>query len=133
MLGHDICQQTVADRLQLRSQNTTNRNQNVSRPHSFPPLFPIYLRAQGVRVSPITLATRNVRSFLHNPKNNRLEWRKALIARELAWFKVDIAAISETRFSDEGRVEEVGAGYTFFWRGRPKAERRDAGIAFGIR
>ncbi|VDL87994.1 unnamed protein product, partial [Schistocephalus solidus] len=23
-----------------------------------------------------------------------------------------------------------GAGYTFFWSGRPKAERRDAGVAF---
>uniref|UniRef100_A0A183T4R7 Uncharacterized protein n=1 Tax=Schistocephalus solidus TaxID=70667 RepID=A0A183T4R7_SCHSO len=30
-------------------------------------------------------------------------------------------------------LEEVGAGYTFFWSGRPKAERRDAGVAFAIR
>ncbi|VDM05148.1 unnamed protein product [Schistocephalus solidus] len=30
-------------------------------------------------------------------------------------------------------LEEVGAGYTFFWSGRPKAERRNAGVAFGIR
>ncbi|VDL97656.1 unnamed protein product [Schistocephalus solidus] len=30
-------------------------------------------------------------------------------------------------------MEEVGAGYTFFWSGRPKAERRDAGVAFAIR
>ncbi|VDL95186.1 unnamed protein product [Schistocephalus solidus] len=27
----------------------------------------------------------------------------------------------------------VGAGYTFFWSGQPKAERRDANVAFGIR
>ncbi|VDL97026.1 unnamed protein product [Schistocephalus solidus] len=33
----------------------------------------------------------------------------------------------------EGQLEEVGAGYTFFWSGRPKAERRDAGVAFAIR
>ncbi|BHF69192.1 hypothetical protein SprV_0301223500 [Sparganum proliferum] len=28
---------------------------------------------------------------------------------------------------------EVGAGYTFFWSGRPRTERRDAGVAFAIR
>uniref|UniRef100_A0A183TEF2 Reverse transcriptase domain-containing protein n=1 Tax=Schistocephalus solidus TaxID=70667 RepID=A0A183TEF2_SCHSO len=28
---------------------------------------------------------------------------------------------------------EVGAGYTFYWSGRPKAERCDAGVAFAIR
>ncbi|VDL92349.1 unnamed protein product [Schistocephalus solidus] len=32
-----------------------------------------------------------------------------------------------------GQIEEVGAGYTFFWSGRPKAEQRDAGVAFAIR
>ncbi|VDL90541.1 unnamed protein product [Schistocephalus solidus] len=31
------------------------------------------------------------------------------------------------------QLEEVDAGYTFFWSGRPKAERRDAGVAFAIR
>ncbi|VDL86756.1 unnamed protein product [Schistocephalus solidus] len=30
-------------------------------------------------------------------------------------------------------LEEVGSGYTFFWSGWPKAERRDAGVAFAIR
>ncbi|VDL98251.1 unnamed protein product [Schistocephalus solidus] len=55
------------------------------------------------------------------------------VARELARYKVDIAALSETRFSEQGQLEEVGASYTFFWSGRPKAERRDAGVAFAIR
>ncbi|VDM04684.1 unnamed protein product [Schistocephalus solidus] len=45
----------------------------------------------------------------------------------------DIAALSETRFSDQGQLEDVGAGYTFFWSGRSRAERRDAGVAFAIR
>ncbi|BHF76059.1 hypothetical protein SprV_0501915700 [Sparganum proliferum] len=31
------------------------------------------------------------------------------------------------------QLEEVGAGYTFFWSGRPRAERRDAGVAFDNR
>ncbi|VDL96483.1 unnamed protein product [Schistocephalus solidus] len=40
--------------------------------------------------------------------------------------------LNETRFSEQGQLEEVGAGYTFFWSGRPKAERRDTGVAFAI-
>nr|VZI26891.1 unnamed protein product [Spirometra erinaceieuropaei] len=68
-----------------------------------------------------------------NPRSNRPERRTALVARELARYKVDIAALSETRFSEQGQLEVVGAGYTFFWSGRPRAERRDAGVAFAIR
>ncbi|VDM00196.1 unnamed protein product [Schistocephalus solidus] len=64
--------------------------------------------------------------LLNNPRSNRPE-------RKLACYKVDIAGLSETRFSEQGQVEEVGAGYTFFWSGRPKAEIRDAGVAFAIR
>ncbi|VDM05729.1 unnamed protein product [Schistocephalus solidus] len=33
-----------------------------------------------------------------------------------------IAALSETRFSEEGQLEEVDAGYTFLWSGLPKSE-----------
>nr|VZI29208.1 unnamed protein product [Spirometra erinaceieuropaei] len=32
----------------------------------------------------------------------------------------DIAALNETRFSEEGQLEEMGAGFTFFWRCRPR-------------
>nr|VZI41161.1 unnamed protein product [Spirometra erinaceieuropaei] len=71
--------------------------------------------------------------LIDNPRSNRPERRTALLARELARYKVDIAALSETRFSEQGQLEEGGAGYTFFWSGRSKAERRDAGVAFTIR
>nr|VZI50394.1 unnamed protein product [Spirometra erinaceieuropaei] len=57
----------------------------------------------------------------------------ALVARELTHYKVDLVALSETRFSEQGQLEEVGAGYTSFWSGRPRSERRDAGVAFAIR
>ncbi|VDL94266.1 unnamed protein product [Schistocephalus solidus] len=67
-----------------------------------------------------------------NPRSNRPERRKAQVAKELARYKVEIAALSETRLSEEGKLE-VGAGYTFFWSGWPKEERRDSGIAFTIR
>nr|VZI35981.1 unnamed protein product [Spirometra erinaceieuropaei] len=58
------------------------------------------------RVSPLTLAAWNVRSLLDNPRSNRPERRTALVARELARYKVDIAALSETRFSEQGQLEE---------------------------
>nr|VZI07985.1 unnamed protein product [Spirometra erinaceieuropaei] len=76
---------------------------------------------------------KEVAKSIDNPRSNRPERRTALVARELARYKVDIAALSETRFSEQGQLEEVGAGYTFFWSGRPRAERRDAGVAFAIR
>ncbi|BHF68203.1 hypothetical protein SprV_0301123600 [Sparganum proliferum] len=85
------------------------------------------------RVSPLTPAAWNVRSPLDNPRSNRPERRTALVAREPTRYKVDIAALSVTRFSKQGQLEEVGAGYTFFWNGRPRAERRDAEVAFAIR
>ncbi|BHF72297.1 hypothetical protein SprV_0401536100 [Sparganum proliferum] len=31
------------------------------------------------------------------------------------------------------QLEEISAGYTFFWSGRPKAKSRDADVAFVIR
>ncbi|BHF67711.1 hypothetical protein SprV_0301073900 [Sparganum proliferum] len=60
---------------------------------------------------------------------NRRERRIALVARELARYKVDIVVLSETRFSKQGQLEKVGAGYSFFWSGRYKADRRYAGAS----
>ncbi|VDL88707.1 unnamed protein product [Schistocephalus solidus] len=68
-----------------------------------------------------------------NLRSDRLERRTALVACEMARYKVNIAALSETRFSEQGQLEEVGAGYTIFWSGRPKAELCDAGFASAIR
>ncbi|VDM04021.1 unnamed protein product [Schistocephalus solidus] len=51
-------------------------------------------------VSPLTLAAWNVRSLLDNPRRNQPERRTALVAQELARDKVDIVALSETRFSE---------------------------------
>nr|VZI08498.1 unnamed protein product [Spirometra erinaceieuropaei] len=49
---------------------------------------------------------------------------------ELARYKVDISAPSETRFFE---LEEVGTGYTFFCSIRLRPERGDAGVAYAIR
>ncbi|BHF75760.1 hypothetical protein SprV_0501885700 [Sparganum proliferum] len=66
-----------------------------------------------------------------NPRTNRPERRTALVARELARYEVDINALSETVFFEQGQLEEVGAGHTF-WNGLPKAQRWDACVAFVI-
>ncbi|VDM05700.1 unnamed protein product [Schistocephalus solidus] len=84
-------------------------------------------------VSPFALAVWKVRSLVDNPRSNQPERWTALVARELVRYTVDVAALSETRYSKQGLLQEVGAGYTFFWSGRLKAERRDAGVAFAIR
>nr|VZI44786.1 unnamed protein product [Spirometra erinaceieuropaei] len=112
--------------------STGGLNQSSPSPSSSPPSRRPTRCHQTGRVSPLTLAAWNVRSPLVNPSSNRPERRTALVERELARYKVDIAALSETRFSEQGQLEEVVAGYTF-WSGRPKAERRDAGVAFAIR
>ncbi|VDL97538.1 unnamed protein product [Schistocephalus solidus] len=65
--------------------------------------------------------------------SNRPERRMALVAQELACCKVDIAALSETRLSEQGQLEEMSAGYILFWSGRPKAERRDGTLCINDR
>ncbi|VDL91785.1 unnamed protein product [Schistocephalus solidus] len=104
----------LADR-KIRGRKTQTNN-NTLRPN--PPRHTL----QAVRVSPLTLAAWNVRSVLDNPRSNRMVRRTALVARELARCKVDIAALSETRFPEQGQLDEVGAVHTFFWSGRRKAE-----------
>nr|VZI32437.1 unnamed protein product [Spirometra erinaceieuropaei] len=84
-------------------------------------------------VPPCSFKSTQGNSSADNPRSNQPDRRTALVARELARYKEDIAALSETRFSEQGQLEEVDTGDTFFWSGRPKAERRDAGVAFAIR
>ena len=64
---------------------------------------------------------------------DRPERRTALVARELARYHVDIAALIETRRANEGQLTEDGGGYCFFWSGRSNEERREAGVGFAIR
>jgi len=75
----------------------------------------------------------NVRILLENTKANRPDRRTLLVARKLDRYKVDIAALSETRFADKGKLRETGGGYAFFWSGRSSEERREAGVGFAIK
>ena len=56
----------------------------------------------------------NVRTLLDRDNTARPERRTALIAKELASYRIDIAVLSETRLADEGILKEDGCGYTFF-------------------
>ena len=57
--------------------------------------------------------------------------RTWLIACELARYNIDIAALSEARFLEEGFL--VGASFTFFWSGLPKYAFRIHGVGFTVR
>ncbi|VDM02760.1 unnamed protein product, partial [Schistocephalus solidus] len=94
----------------------TQTNNNTPSPHPQRHTLRVDL------VSPLSIAAWKVRSLLDNPRSHRRERRTALVARELAPYKVDITALSETRLSEQGQLEEVGAGYTFFWSGRANVE-----------
>ena len=80
-----------------------------------------------MKVIPITIGAWNVRILMDSSGSDRPQRRAALVGRELDRYKVEIAALSETR------LKEVGAGYTFFWSGHKKEERRDAGVGFAIK
>ena len=61
--------------------------------------------------------------------------KSALLAHELDRYSVDIAALSETRFSGEGSVVEGDnrRGYTIFWRGYPTGQPRIHGVGLAIK
>ena len=46
--------------------------------------------------------------------------RSALVARELARLDIDIAALSEGGFAEQGFLREDRAGYILFWSGKTR-------------
>ena len=82
---------------------------------------------------PLTIGAWNVRTLMDSAGSDRSQRRTALVGRELDRYKVEIAALSETCLSEKGLFKEVVAGYTFFWSGRKKKERREAGVGFAIK
>ena len=86
-----------------------------------------------MKVIPVTIGAWNVRPVMDSSGSDRPKRRTALVGKELDRYKVEIAALSETRHAEEGLLKEIGAGYTFFWGGRKKEERREAGVGFAIK
>lgn len=80
------------------------------------------------------LASWNVRTLLDSVGNcDRPHRRTALVAAELRRYNIDIAALSETRFLDEGSLKEEGMGYTFFWKGFPPGGKHLHGVGLAIK
>ena len=75
----------------------------------------------------------NVRTLMDTENRNRPQRMTAIVAHELARYKIDIAALSETRLADTGVLTESGAGYTFFWSGKAANDVREAGVGFAVR
>uniref|UniRef100_A0A8C5M988 Endonuclease/exonuclease/phosphatase domain-containing protein n=1 Tax=Leptobrachium leishanense TaxID=445787 RepID=A0A8C5M988_9ANUR len=90
------------------------------------------LKSKHKIVIPLTIGTWNVRTLQDNPSADRPE-RTALVARELARFNIDVAALCETRVANEGQLTEIGGGYTFFWCGRSSNEHRTSGVGFAVK
>nr|VZI23239.1 unnamed protein product [Spirometra erinaceieuropaei] len=78
-------------------------------PHDLAAMITLYVEC---------LPTRLVEG-MDNLRSNRPDRRTPLVILELTRYKVDIAALSETKSSERGQLEgeEEGAGYTFFWTG----------------
>ena len=73
-----------------------------------------------MKVIPLTIGAWNLRTLMDSSGSNRPRRRTAVAGRELHRYKVEIAALSETRLAEEGLFKEVGAVYTFFWSGRER-------------
>ena len=84
-------------------------------------------------VIPLIIGAWNARTLMDSAGSDRPQRRTVLFDRELDRYRVEIAALNETRLAEEGLLKEVGAGYTFFWSRRKKEERREAGVGFAIK
>jgi len=81
------------------------------------------------------VASWNVRTLLDNTNtavSNRPRRRTALVAAELRRYQVDIAALSETRFSESGSLTEEGEQFTYYWSGRRVGLPRIHGVGFAV-
>ena len=65
--------------------------------------------------------------------DSSLERKTALVCLELEKYKIDIAALSETRLAGISRLTEVKGGYDLFWSGKDETEPRHSGVGFAIR
>lgn len=97
--------------------------------------FPLEVKNMlGKKETRLTVGEWNVRTLLDRPsQSDRSEIQTALVACKLDRYDVDIAALSETRFLENGALEENLGGCTLYWSVKPAGQRRDHGVGFGIR
>nr|VZI27723.1 unnamed protein product [Spirometra erinaceieuropaei] len=105
MLGiHAICSLTVTSVAKLTVETI---KQETTHTH-YLPLPPRRPTHQNVRENPPTLAAWSVRSLLNYQRSNRPERKTALVARKLARYKVDIAALSGTWSTEQDHAAWSG-------------------------
>ena len=81
----------------------------------------------------LKVATWNVRTLMDNQNSGHSKRRTAIVARQLARYNNDIAALSEAGFSEEGKLREDCGGYIVFWKGTAVADHRIHGVGFAIK
>ena len=64
--------------------------------------------------------------------SDRPQRRTALVGRELGRYGIQIAALSETRFADIGKIKKVGAGYTVGFAIKTELIGKLSGLPKGI-
>ena len=74
---------------------------------------------------------RNVRTL--RDTGSRPKRSTALVVKEFHRYGIDIAALNETRFEEEGSLTESLHGYTFYWKSRHADMKHEAGVGFAIR
>ena len=74
-----------------------------------------------------------MRTLTDNAVADRPMRRTALVINALSRYNVQYAALRETRLAGEGQLNEIGAGYTFFWSGRHANELRESGVGFVVK
>ena len=79
------------------------------------------------KTASLKVACWNIRTM--QDSDDRPQRRSAFVARELVRLDIDIAALSEVCFAEQGFLAEDGADYTF-WSGKSKDERRLFGVGF---
>ncbi|BHF75372.1 hypothetical protein SprV_0501846800 [Sparganum proliferum] len=111
--------QGTADSVDGWSDGTPRRHRRDEAPSSMPLISRLVVER---RIGIVETSPHLIRRWsADNPRSNRPGRWTALVARELARYKVDIAALSETRFSERGQLEEMGADCTFFWSGHQRS------------
>ena len=60
-----------------------------------------------MKVIPLTIGAWNVRTLIDSSSSERPERRTSLVGRELDRYKVEIAALTETRLAEEGLLKLV--------------------------
>ena len=60
---------------------------------------------------PLKIGAWNARSQMGSVGSDRPQRRMALVGIKLVRFGIEIATLSETRFAEEAKIQEVGAGH----------------------